>query len=247
MKRSAYVTAIVLLILLLDQSLKIWVKSHMHYGDEIAIFGLDWALLHFVENEGMAFGLQFGGAYGKLLLSLFRIIAVGFLIYYIRLLIQERVGYGLLLSFSLILAGAVGNIFDSAFYGLIFSESPYHGGVAELFPPGGGYAPLLYGKVVDMFYFPIAIGIYPDWFPLIGGEPYLFFKPVFNLADVAISLGVVHLLLFQRKFFSDINKEKADPAEEAQATTDESSRATPGTGANPPTGAPPHSEESETP
>lgn len=175
----------------------------MYYGEEFSILGLDWARIHFVENEGMAFGLSLGGNYGKLLLSLFRIFAVGFLIYYIRMLLKAKVSFGLLVSFALILAGAIGNILDSAFYGLIFSESPYHGmKTAELFPEDGGYAGFLYGKVVDMFYFPMFRGNFPDWFPLWSGKPFLFFRPVFNLADSAITVGVASILLFQRRFFS---------------------------------------------
>lgn len=189
-------------VLVIDQSLKIWVKTHMNYGDNFEILGLDWALIHFVENNGMAFGLSLGGDYGKLLLSLFRIIAVGFLIYYLRLLVKAGSNLGLMISFGLILAGAMGNILDSAFYGIIFSESPYHGGLAELFPEGGGYASFLHGKVVDMFYFPIINTTLPAWVPFWGGEPFMFFKPVFNVADAAISVGVLNILLFQRSFFA---------------------------------------------
>lgn len=196
------------LVLLLDQSLKIWVKTNMEYGDEIQLFGLNWALIHFVENNGMAFGLSLNGEYGKLALSLFRILAVGFLIYYIRILIKSKAPFGLLFSFACILAGAVGNILDSAFYGLIFSESPYHGGLAELFPVGGGYSSFLHGKVVDMFYFPIAQGHFPDWLPFWGGDSFLFFRPVFNVADTAITVGVLYILLFQRSFFSNHREEE---------------------------------------
>lgn len=202
MKKSAIVLAIIFLVLFIDQSLKIWVKTQMNYGDEIKILGLDWALIHFVENNGMAFGISLGGIYGKLALSLFRIIAVGFLIYYLRLLVRSNVSTGLLASFSLILAGALGNILDSAFYGLIFSDSPYHGGLAELFPEGGGYAGFLHGKVVDMLYFPIIDTYFPEWVPYWGGSHFMFFKPVFNIADLSITLGVINILLFQRSFFS---------------------------------------------
>lgn len=175
----------------------------MGLGEEFLIFGLDWARIHFVENEGMAFGITLGGSYGKLALSLFRIIAVGFLIYYIRLLASARAAFGLLACFALILSGAVGNILDSAFYGLIFSESPYHtGAVAEMFPEGGGYAGFLYGKVVDMLYFPMFQGNFPEWLPIWGGDRYMFFRPVFNVADTAITVGVLSLLLFHRGFFS---------------------------------------------
>jgi len=174
----------------------------MEYDQEIPILGLDWALLHFVENPGMAFGISLGGEYGKLALSLFRILAVGFLIYYLKELLKIGANMGLLVSFALILAGAIGNIIDSAFYGVIFSASPYHGGLAELFPEGGGYGRFLHGKVVDMFYFPIFRGFLPDWIPYFGGKYHIFFKPIFNLADTAITIGVVSILLFNRSFFA---------------------------------------------
>ncbi|MCB0552170.1 MAG: lipoprotein signal peptidase [Phaeodactylibacter sp.] len=221
MKRSHLVLAVILVVLMVDQALKIWVKTHMAYGEEIKILGFDWALLHFVENNGMAFGLSLGGAYGKLALSLFRIIAVGFLVYYIRFLLSMKVSVGLLVSFALILAGAVGNIIDSAFYGLIFSpSSPHHGSLATLFPPEGGYAGFLHGRVVDMMYFPILSGYFPDWLPLWGGEPFLFFKPVFNIADLSITLGVMNILFFQRSFFA--NPGQVEPLEEEPIPQEES-------------------------
>ncbi|MCP3928359.1 MAG: lipoprotein signal peptidase [Bacteroidetes bacterium] len=201
MKSSLKVTALIALVLIIDQALKFWVKTSMYYGEEIQILGLDWALLHFVENNGMAFGISLGGELGKLLLSLFRILAVGFLIYYIRLLIRSGVSFGLLASFALILAGALGNIIDSAFYGLIFSDS-YRGEIATFLPEGGGYAKFLHGKVVDMLYFPLIEGHFPDWFPFWAGERFSFFKPVFNIADSAITTGVLSILVFQRSFFS---------------------------------------------
>lgn len=202
---------------MIDQSVKIWVKTHMSLGDEIEIFGLGWALIHFVENPGMAFGYQLSNDdMGKLALSLFRILAVGFLVYYIRFLIRKKANWGVLASFALILAGALGNILDSAFYGLIFSESTYHSGVAELFPAGGGYERFLHGNVVDMFYFPIWSGYLPEWIPLWGGEHFMFFKPVFNIADVSITLGVVNILTFQRRFFLESNEDKKEEEEETK-------------------------------
>ncbi len=190
----------VLIVLILDQCLKIWVKTNMEYGEQFSLFGT-WGFIHFVENPGMAFGINLGGKTGKLLLSLFRIAAVGLLIYYIKQLINTGQPKGVLVCFALILAGAIGNIVDSAFYGLIFSESAYHGGLAKAFPEGGGYSSFLHGKVVDMLYFPMIDTHWPDWVPKLGGRRFQFFKPVFNIADSAISVGIITLLLFQRQFF----------------------------------------------
>lgn len=197
-------TIIVVAILLIDQIIKIWIKTHMMLGESYSIFG-SWSYIHFTENYGMAFGLEFWGKFGKILLSLFRIGAVIAIGYYIRHLIKsQKTSTGAIIGLSLIMAGALGNIIDSAVYGLIFSDS--WGQVAQLFPTGGGYAGLLHGKVVDMFYFPIIKGAYPSWFPMWGGEDFTFFRPVFNFADASISVGVIYILLFQRKLFAQNDK-----------------------------------------
>lgn len=212
-KRATYIAvAVVLAVLIIDQASKFMVKLNMEYGDEFLIFGQAWARIHFVENEGMAFGLSLGNATGKLLLSVFRIIAAGFLVFIIRSLIKTRESIGLIVCFSLILAGALGNIIDSAIYGLIFSASPYHGGLATLFPAEGGYAPFLFGKVVDMFYFPMIDTYWPEWLPVWGGQRLQFFQPVFNVADSSITVGIIAILLFYRRFFRE-QKQKERPAE----------------------------------
>jgi signal peptidase II len=175
----------------------------MSLGEEFAILPFNKGYIHFVENEGMAFGISLGGSYGKLILSVFRIGLAGLIIYYINWLIKQKVKTSVLITFSLILAGAIGNIIDSAVYGLIFSESPYHGGIASMFPPQGGYGSFLHGKVVDMFYFPLLEGVFPSWVPIWGGEPFVFFRPVFNIADASISIGIVSFFLFQKNIVEE--------------------------------------------
>jgi signal peptidase II len=189
----------IVLVLLADQILKIWVKTSMNYDESIPIFG-NWFFIHFIENPGMAFGMQFGGEWGKLCLSVFRIGAVVGIAWYLRQQIQKLAPVGLVISISLIFAGAVGNIIDSAFYGVIFNESsPWE--TASLFPAEGGYGSLLHGKVVDMLYFPMVTGTFPIWFPVWGGEYFQFFRPVFNIADTAISTGVGMIIVFQKRYF----------------------------------------------
>ena len=221
MKRTHLVTAIILIVLIIDQISKIYIKTTFEYGNGFNMFGLDWARIHFVENDGMAFGLSFGGVAGKYVLSIFRIILVMVLIYIIRGMIQANENKGLLIAFALIIAGAIGNIIDSAFYGMIFSETPYHGGIAELFPEGGGYAPFLQGKVVDMLYFPMYEGVLPDWIPFKGGKSFSFFNPVFNVADTSISLGVITILVFYRSFFKSEEDIKKEQELKNQALTEE--------------------------
>ncbi len=177
----------------------------MTIGQEIPVIG-NWFIIHFTENEGMAFGMRFGGNFGKLFLSIFRIFAVIIIGGYLIRLTKKKEKTGLILSLSLIFAGALGNIIDSAFYGMIFSESKFHE-VAILFPSEGGYSSFLHGKVVDMLYFPVIKGYYPTWFPFWGGNDFIFFRPVFNIADSSITIGVFILIIFQKKFFKKENKE----------------------------------------
>ncbi|HRH99607.1 MAG TPA: lipoprotein signal peptidase [Saprospiraceae bacterium] len=192
----------IFLVLFIDQSSKIWVKLNMEMGEEILIFGQSWAKIKFIENEGMAFGLSLGGTWGKIALSVFRVVAVGFLFYILKSLIQSKERIGVIIAFSMILAGALGNIIDSAIYGIVFSDSHYHGGIASLFPEGGGYAPFLMGKVVDMLYFPMAHGHFPSWSPIWPGEEFEFFNSIFNVADSSIFCGICIFLIFYRDFFN---------------------------------------------
>jgi signal peptidase II len=201
-KNTLFAAILILSVLVIDQAIKIWVKTNMCMGEEILPLGVTWARLHFTENEGMAFGMTLGGAWGKLALSTFRILAVGFMFYYLNNLLKSRAHWGLIGSIGLVIAGAIGNIIDSAFYGLIFSESGYHCDAPASFVPfGTGYNSFLHGKVVDMFYFPLYEGVLPSWIPIWGDSYMLFFQSVFNFADAAISLGVFFIILFQRRFF----------------------------------------------
>lgn len=195
---------IIILLLLLDQALKIWIKTHMQLHESIEI--TPWFYLYFTENPGMAFGIE---VIGKLFLSVFRIVAVLFIGYYLYKLVKENYKFGFIACISLVFAGAVGNIIDSIFYGVIFDHS--FGQLATFMPEGGGYASWLHGKVVDMFYFPIIETNWPEWIPGIGGEHFIFFSPIFNFADAAISCGIVALLLFYGKY---LNKNIHPSAEE---------------------------------
>ena len=192
LKKSFFLIAFVLI---LDQLLKVLIKTNMMIGQEIYFF--DWFIIHFTENKGMAFGFEFGGKLGKYLLSIFRILAIVVISTYWLKLINNHVKKGIIYSISLILAGAIGNMIDSAFYGMIFSES--YGQIATVFE--GGYSSFLQGKVVDMFYFPLINGHFPKWLPFVGGNHFIFFRPIFNIADAAISTGVINILIFHRSFF----------------------------------------------
>lgn len=176
---------VIFLVLLADQALKTWIKTNMYLGQEFKILG-QWFIIHFTENNGMAFGMEFGGEFGKLALSLFRIAAVGGIGYGLHYLIKHKYHRGLILNVALIFSGALGNIIDSVFYGKIY-----------------GYETWFHGRVVDMLYFPIAEGHFPSWIPIWGGDEFVFFRPVFNLADAAISVGVVLILIFQKNYFKE--------------------------------------------
>ena len=192
---------VVAAVIIIDQASKIWVKTHFALGDEINVIG-EWFRLHFVENNGMAFGMQLSGeSWGKLALSVFRIVAIVFICIGLARLCRQEEKRGLVACISLVLAGAVGNIFDSVFYGLIFDSS--WGQVATLFPAEGGYGTLLHGRVVDMLYFPLIEGHWPEWVPVWGGQSFLFFRPVFNIADSAICVGMFLMIVFFHKYLGD--------------------------------------------
>lgn len=180
----------ILVILLIDQAIKTWVKTNMFIGQEFHLIK-DFAIIHFTENNGMAFGMEFGGEIGKLALSLFRILAVGGIGYGLHYLIKNKYHRGLIMNVAFIFAGALGNIIDSVFYGLVYN-----------------YEKVFHGRVVDMFYFPLLQGNFPAWFPIWGGEEYIFFRPVFNVADAAISIGVVMILIYQKRYFKEEIKEE---------------------------------------
>lgn len=199
---------LIAITLLLDQILKFWIKMNMTLGQEFHLIK-DRAIIHFTENNGMAFGLELGGEAGKLALSLFRIIAIFAIAYGLYYMIRNKYHRGLILNVSLIFAGAMGNILDSAFYGVIFSESTWYD-KAQLFPADGGYSSFLHGKVVDMFYFPLISGNFPSWLPIWGGQDFIFFRPVFNLADAAISVGVILILIGQKRYFKEETPEPAN-------------------------------------
>ncbi len=201
-KKSVFL--IIFLIVFADQALKIFIKTHYHIGESHLIFG-HWFQLYFIENEGMAYGWKFGGGFGKMVLTLFRLAAVIFGIFYIKKIIEKKYHSGFIICAALIFAGALGNLIDSMFYGLIFeNSSSFFYNIAHIFPPHG-YAGFLHGKVVDMLYFPIIHTRLPTWLPIWGGNEFDFFSPIFNLADASISIGIITIFIFQKKFFKSQN------------------------------------------
>lgn len=200
---------IIIAVIAADQALKIWVKTHFYLGEDYKI--TDFFYLYFVQNPGMAFGMEMGN---KLFLSVFRIVAVAALFYYIgRLCAKSYIPKGYVACVALITAGAMGNIVDCAFYGLIF-DNPMPRALATMFPPDGGYAPFLHGQVVDMLYFPLFSFDWPQWMPWVGGDHFIFFHPVFNLADAAISVGIIVLILFYSKYLGDTRHLEPKPEAE---------------------------------
>jgi signal peptidase II len=200
-------TIIIVCVILLDQFTKIWVKTHFFYGEEYVI--TDWFRLYFIENNGMAFGMEFGS---KMLLTWFRIIAVILFIYYLyKIRNSKLLQKGYVVCVSLITAGALGNVLDCIFYGVIF-DNPMPPFTATLFPEGGGYGTLFLGRVVDMLYFPLVEWNWSDWLPWIGGDHFIFFQPIFNVADAALSVGVILLILFYSKNFyqQEVDESKSD-------------------------------------
>ena len=207
---------VILLVILLDQALKIWIKTHFYLGEEYVI--TSWFRLYFIENNGMAFGMELGS---KLFLSVFRIfLAIGLIWYLWKLRTNTTVKTGYVVCVALITAGAIGNIIDCMLYGLIFNN-PIPPQVATLFPPEGGYATLFHGRVVDMLYFPLFSFTWPQWMPWVGGEHFLFFQPVFNLADAAISVGIILVLLFYTRFLAEPTLKAPEADSETPSDTDE--------------------------
>ena len=193
------------IVIFLDQWVKFYIKTNYTLGQSEMMIG-NWFELNFTENPGMAFGLTLGGVWGKIVLTVFRLVASGVIIYYIKSLIKERAHTMMVVLVALILAGAVGNIIDSVFYGRFFGESTYHQ-VAQFMPSNGGYAPLFQGKVVDMLYFPLVDTFWPEWIPYLGGSRFQFFRPVFNIADAAISIGVFTIIAFRNRLFNPVTPE----------------------------------------
>lgn len=212
---------LICLIVIADQALKIYIKTHYHAGESHPVIG-EWFRLYFIENEGMAYGWKFGGEWGKMLLTLFRLAAVIFGVFYIKKIIEKKYHPGFIICVALIFSGALGNLIDSMFYGLIFDSSSTDVlNVAKIFPPHG-YAGFLHGNVVDMLYFPvIRNATFPAWIPVWGGQDFEFFRPIFNLADASISTGIIAILLFQNRFFKTDQKKTSNTVETEAIVSDE--------------------------
>lgn len=223
--RSAFL--IILLIIIADQALKIYIKTSFEMGDHVYMLGQNWAQLYFIENEGMAWGWKWGGEWGKAALTLFRLAAVIFGTWYLTKIVKQKYSKGFIICASLIYAGALGNLIDSLFYGMIFDKGMmydaatdsyrYYDGLAN-FTTAGGYQSFLHGNVVDMLYFPIIQSTYPDWVPFVGGKEFEFFSPIFNIADASISIGVITLLLFQKRL---VKKREPEPLPSTVTTNTE--------------------------
>ena len=218
-KRSVFF--IICCIVIADQVLKIYIKTHYHAGESHLVFG-NWFQLYFIENEGMAYGWKFGGEFGKMALTLFRLVAVIYGVFYIRKIVEKKYSKGFIICVALIFAGALGNLIDSMFYGLIFESSSLDTyNIAKIFP-AHGYAGFLHGNVVDMLYFPIIHTKLPAWIPVWGGTYFDFFSPIFNLADASISTGIISILVFQKQFFkTDSSKINTQSIETETIVNDE--------------------------
>ncbi len=224
-----HVVLIIAAIILIDQALKIWIKTSYPTGEVVRVFGTDWFRLHFIENPGMAWGWKFGNETGKMILTLFRLAAVIFGTWYIGKIIKQKYKRGFIICAALIYAGALGNLIDSMFYGMIFDKGLHYDaaindyltypGIAEF--SGNGYSSFLHGSVVDMLYFPMFDGNFPDWLPFLGGQQFEFFSPIFNIADASISVGVITLLIFQNRFFKkNVSEENKTTMETETQTSD---------------------------
>ena len=213
---------IILLIILADQALKIWIKTSFPTGEVTRVMGAKWFRLYFIENSGMAWGWKLGNETGKVVLTLFRLAAVIFGTWYIGKIVKQQYSRGFIICAALIYAGALGNLIDSMFYGMIFDKGLHFDAAAQDYIPytgvasfsSNGYSSFLHGSVVDMLYFPIIESRYPSWFPWVGGESFEFFSPIFNIADASISIGVITLFIFQKRFFRKHRKDDLNPTVE---------------------------------
>ncbi len=229
--KKRYLLLLVVAILLIDQALKIYIKTTYHLNTSTPVAG-DWFQMYFVENPGMAYGWKFGGSWGKMALTIFRLLAVLFGTWYLGKILKENYSRGFIICAGLIYAGALGNLIDSCFYGLIFDKGMVYdpalndyvsySGLARF--SSEGYASFLHGNVVDMLYFPLVKGHFPGWFPFWGGEDFEFFRPIFNIADASISTGVIAILLFQKSFFKQRSTETEHHTIETRARVDDVSQ-----------------------